>query len=91
VPEITPDRRALRPNAGRKSQIVLDPGARSGLTAGSERVHDADVEAFGGCIHRGGKTRRAGADDEQVVHAVIGGQGVHSEALGDIGIARVLQ
>src|ERR1700728_2848775 len=78
-------------NAGRKSQIVLDPGARSGLTPGSERVHDADVEAFGGRIHRGGKTRRARADDQQVVHAVFGGRSVHPEALGDIGIAWVLQ
>ena len=29
--------------------------------------HD-DVEAFGGGVHRGGKARRAGADDDQIVH-----------------------
>src|SRR2546421_7488297 len=46
-------------NAGRKSQIVFDPGARSGLAAGSEGLHEAHVQAFGGCIHGGGKTRRA--------------------------------
>ena len=78
-------------NAGRKSQIVFDPGARSGLAAGSEGLHEAHVQALGGCIHGGGKTRRTRADDQEVVHAIVGGRRVHAEAFGDDRIAGVLQ
>jgi hypothetical protein len=78
-------------DTGGESQIVLDPGARSGLAPGSEGLHDAHVQAFRGRIHGGGQARRTRANDQQVVHAIVGGRRVEAEAFSDVAIAGVLQ
>ena len=62
----------LAGNAGRKTEIVLDPRAGAGLAAEGARIEHRDREAFGGRIDRGREPGRAAADDRDVVDLVLG-------------------
>src|SRR5262249_27681317 len=53
--------------ANRKSQIILDAGTHSCLSAGSLFLDHHSVEAFGGAIHRSSKPRRPSTNDCQVI------------------------
>src|SRR4029450_8887567 len=45
-------------DAGRETQVVLDPGGCTGLPAGGNRVEDDRRESFGSAVHSGGEARR---------------------------------
>ena len=54
-----------------KAEIVLDPRAGAGLPAGGHGIGREHVEPFGGRVHRGGESGRAGADHDEVVDVVV--------------------
>ena len=57
-------------DAGRKAQIVFDARRRTGLTAERVAIQREHRQTLGSRIHRGGETRRAGADDDHVINLV---------------------
>ena len=56
----------LARNAGRETEIVLDPRARAGLAARRVRLQDQHVQPFRRAVDRRREPRRPGADDDDV-------------------------
>lgn len=81
----------LAGDAGREAKVVLDPGAGAGLAAGSVRFQDQHVEPFGGRIHGGGQSRRAGSHDHDIADVRLVDGVVEAEAIGDLPVGRVAQ
>ncbi len=78
-------------DAGGEAEVVLDLRAGAGLPAGRHGLEHHHVEPLGRAVHRGCQPRRPGADDHQVVHDGCVHHRVEPEAVGDLGVARVLQ
>ena len=78
-------------DAGRKAQVVLDPRARAGLSAGRPPLEHQHVESFRGSIDRGGKARRAGAHDDEIADVDAIDRVVEPEAVGDLLIRGIFQ
>jgi hypothetical protein len=78
-------------NAGGKSQIVLDFGARSRLAAGRARFEHKDIEPFGRCVYRGSQPRGACAHDDEVPDPVVVDLLIHSQTRGHLFIAGILE
>ncbi len=57
-------------DAGRKAEIVFDPGRGAGLAAEGAAIEHEDGKPFRRGIDRRRETRRTGADDGDVVEAV---------------------
>ena len=57
-------------DAGRKAEVVLDPGAGAGLPAVGARIENDDRQAFGGGVDRGREARRPGADHGDVIDEI---------------------
>src|SRR5262249_61504176 len=51
---------------GREAEVVTVPARTARLAAEAGALDDEGLETFGGCVHRGGESRRAGPDDQQV-------------------------
>ena len=77
-------------DAGRKSEIVLDPGAGARLSARRVPVEQQCPQPFRCAVHRRRKAGRTGADDHEVVH-IEGGRERSAEALGHLRRLRVAQ
>src|SRR5215470_18231054 len=70
--------------ASRKPKIVFYLRARRGLPAGKLGLDYERVETFRCGVHRSGKARRAGADDDQVADVTFIDARVESETLGEL-------
>ena len=57
-------------DAGRETQVILDPGGGASLAAECATVEHEYGEAFRPCIDRGGEARGPGAHDDNVIEAV---------------------
>ena len=77
-------------DAGREAEIVLDPRAGAGLTAGGDRVGGEHVEPFGRRVHRGGEPGGAGADHDEVVDVVVSSVSGEAGAAGEVGKRGIL-
>ena len=78
-------------DAGGKAEIVLDPGTRSGLSAGRIGLDHQYVETFRRRVDRGGEPGRAGADHDQVMHPGVVDGRIHLQEIGDLRDARILE
>ena len=74
-----------------KPEVVLDPRARSRLTAGGVRLDHEHVEPLRRPVDCRRQAGRAGADDHHVAHVRLIDGVVEAEALGDPAVARVAQ
>ena len=81
----------LARDAGRKAEIVLDPGGGSGLSAVRALVEHDDREALGGGIDRGREAGRAGPDHGHVVHDLRVEVGRDAQARAGLGVGGPLQ
>src|SRR5438270_10169709 len=57
---------------GWKPEVVFDAGAGAGLTARSLALDQHRIEPLRGTVHGRGQSRRATADDDQVVKRCLG-------------------
>src|SRR4029434_4158778 len=81
-------REVLTRDAHRKTEVVLDLGARARLAARRARLQDQNVESLRRAVHGGGEAGGPGADDDQVAHARGIDRVVEPEAGGDLLIGR---
>ena len=84
-------RKRLARDAGREAEIVLDARARARLPAEGARVDDEHGEPFGGRVDRGRESRRARADDGDVVHALRIGGIQHADAARELVLCGISQ
>ena len=70
----------LAGNASWKSEIVLDAGARTCLSAEGACIERDHSETFRGGIDRGGKSGGSGADDRNVIDSIRVVASDHAEA-----------
>ena len=81
------DHRAAREIAAaqshRESQIIFDARTHSGLAAGSFALNHYGVQALGGTIHGCRESRRAAADNRQIVEIRLGPR-LQTNALRDV-------
>ena len=77
-------------DAGRKAEIVLDPGTGARLPARRVPVEQQRPQPFRCAVHRGREAGRSGADDHEVVD-IEGGRERPAEPLGDLTRLRVAQ
>ena len=73
----------LAGDSGRKPEIVLDPGARSGLSAESAGVENRDRQALGGPIDGRRQAGGPGADHGDVIDEVRSRRGGHTDLAGE--------
>jgi hypothetical protein len=78
-------------DAGRKSEIVLDAGARACLSAEGAGIEHDHGQTFRGGIDSGRKTGESGADDRNVVGSIRGVVAHHAEAAREVRCARILE
>ncbi len=78
-------------DAGRKAQIVLDAGRRTGLPAKRATVQHQRRQALGPGIHGGREPRRPGADDRHVVDPVRIDRCHKADAAGQRHVAGIAQ
>ncbi len=83
-------RKLAAANAGWKSQIVFNAGARSGLSAGSVSVEQERAQTFRRAIDSSGKSGGTGADDREIVD-VEGRDKRLAETLGNIARGGIAQ
>ena len=81
----------LAGNAGRKSEIVLDPRAGAGLAAIGAGIQDDHRQALGSRIDRGREPGGPAADDGDVVDLCAVQSRDHAERAGKLGDRRVAQ
>ncbi len=65
-----PAREGLSRNAGRKAEIIFDPGGCARLAAEGAAVQDQDRQPFGCAIDGSGKPGRAGPNDRYVMYSL---------------------
>ncbi len=78
-------------DAGRKAEIVLDPGRRAGLAAERPAIEHKNGEPFRRGIDRGREPGRTGADDGHVVDPVWIDRSDQPDAAGKFVLAGIAQ
>src|SRR5439155_674995 len=85
-------RRQLLPrDAERKAEVILDLGARAGLTTRCVGFDDHDIQPFRCRVHRRPESRGTGADDHHVPDFGAIERGVQAEAVGELLHGRILE
>jgi hypothetical protein len=78
-------------DAGRKAEIVFDPGRGAGLPAEGAAVEHQGGESFRAGIDGGGEACGPGAHDRHVIEAVRIDRPQQADATGQLGLARIAQ
>src|SRR6266446_1517495 len=78
-------------DAGRKSQIVLDPSRGTSLAAERAAVEDQRAEPFRSRIDSGREACRTGANDRHVIDTVGIDRPYQPDATGEFSLARIAQ
>ncbi len=71
---------------GRKAEVILDTGARAGLSAEGARIEHEHGKPLGGGIDGRRKPRRSGSDDRDIIDFAGGGRTDHPEMAGQFGL-----
>src|ERR1700733_9479464 len=78
-------------NSHGKTEIVLNPGTRSGLSTRSVLLQNEDLQTLGRSIDSRGQPTWSGADYNHVVHIGLIDSGVQSQAGCRFGITWIAQ
>ena len=78
-------------DAGRKSEVVLDPRRGAGLAAERAAVEHQHGQSLRGGINRGGEAGGTGADDGHVIDAVRIDRSHEADAAREFEFARIVQ
>src|SRR5258708_40311689 len=79
----------LTGNTHGEPEVVLYPGARSGLPTRCMALHDQHVQTLGGSIDRGGQPAWSRADHDQVVHRSVIDSRIQPKACGRLRVAGI--
>ena len=78
-------------DAGRKSQIILDPRGGPGLPSERAAIEDENGQSFRRGVDRGGQSRRPGSHDSHVIEALWIERPYHADTPGKFDLAGVAQ